>query len=181
MNRPTVAAERVIIGLLGRSVVPHLARLMSDGFTSLMPSASWFGRMYLLAAIRWSGTLGNVELPSRMTAATSRHAGVLWLLAFSGAGWSWPWRAYRVEDLSYGYPGHAVGQHVDLQSLPGEVLACSEQWRRQLSNCSDDPRLLPPLAGAVRVDGEADFELECREGGNELRVCCRRAADALPV
>jgi iron complex transport system ATP-binding protein len=60
-----------------------------------------------------------------------------------------------VEDLSYGYPGRAVGQHINFTLAAGEILCVlgrngegkSTLFRTILG-------LLPPRAGTVRVDGE---------------------------
>ena len=60
-----------------------------------------------------------------------------------------------VEDLSYGYPGHAVGHHVDFTVAAGEVLCVlGRNGEGKSTLFKTILGLLPPLAGAVRVDGE---------------------------
>jgi iron complex transport system ATP-binding protein len=60
-----------------------------------------------------------------------------------------------VEDLSYGFPGHAVGQHVDFTVAAGEVLCVlGRNGEGKSTLFKTILGLLPPLAGRVRVDGE---------------------------
>jgi iron complex transport system ATP-binding protein len=60
-----------------------------------------------------------------------------------------------VEDLSYGYLGHAVGQHVNFAVAAGEVLCVlGRNGEGKSTLFKTILGLLPPLAGAVRVDGE---------------------------
>jgi iron complex transport system ATP-binding protein len=60
-----------------------------------------------------------------------------------------------VEDLSYGYPGHAVGRHVDFTVAAGEVLwVLGRNGEGKSTLFKTILGLLRPLAGAVRVDGE---------------------------
>ncbi len=60
-----------------------------------------------------------------------------------------------VEDLSCGYPGHAVGHHVSFTVGAGEVLCVlGRNGEGKSTLFKTILGLLPPLAGAVRVDGE---------------------------
>jgi iron complex transport system ATP-binding protein len=60
-----------------------------------------------------------------------------------------------VEDLSYGYPGHAVGHHVSFAVAAGEVLCVlGRNGEGKSTLFKTILGLLPPLGGAVRVDGE---------------------------
>ncbi|MGA7866705.1 MAG: ABC transporter ATP-binding protein [Stellaceae bacterium] len=59
-----------------------------------------------------------------------------------------------VEDLSYGYPGHVVGRHVTFHIGAGEVLCVLGRNGEGKSTLFKTVLgLLPPRAGAVRVDG----------------------------
>ena len=60
-----------------------------------------------------------------------------------------------VEDLSYGYRGHIVGHHVNFAVGAGEVLCVLGRNGEGKSTLFKTVLgLLPPLAGAVRVDGQ---------------------------
>jgi len=60
-----------------------------------------------------------------------------------------------VEDLSYGYPGRAVGQHLGFTVAAGEVLCVlGRNGEGKSTLFKTILGLLPPRAGAVRVDGE---------------------------
>ena len=60
-----------------------------------------------------------------------------------------------VEDLSYGYRGHAVGRHISFSVDAGEVLCVLGRNGEGKSTLFKTVLgLLPPRAGAVRVDGE---------------------------
>jgi iron complex transport system ATP-binding protein len=59
-----------------------------------------------------------------------------------------------VEDLSYGYPGHVVGRHVSFDIGAGEVLCVlGRNGEGKSTLFKTILGLLPPRAGAVRVDG----------------------------
>jgi len=65
-----------------------------------------------------------------------------------------------VEDLSYGYPGHSVGQHVSFTVAAGEVLCVlGRNGEGKSTLFKTILGLLPPLAGAVRVDGEPNPDM----------------------
>lgn len=60
-----------------------------------------------------------------------------------------------VEDLSYGYPGHVVGHHISFNVGAGEVLCVlGRNGEGKSTLFKTILGLLPPSAGAVRVDGE---------------------------
>jgi len=60
-----------------------------------------------------------------------------------------------VEDLGYGYRGHIVGHHVSFAVDAGEVLCVLGRNGEGKSTLFKTVLgLLPPLAGAVRVDGQ---------------------------
>jgi iron complex transport system ATP-binding protein len=60
-----------------------------------------------------------------------------------------------VEELSYGYPAHVVGRHVSFTVGAGEVLCVLGRNGEGKSTLFKTVLgLLPPHAGAVRVDGE---------------------------
>jgi iron complex transport system ATP-binding protein len=60
-----------------------------------------------------------------------------------------------VEDLSYGYPGHAVGRHLSFTVAAGEVLCVlGRNGEGKSTLFKTILGLLPPRAGAVQVDGE---------------------------
>jgi len=60
-----------------------------------------------------------------------------------------------VEDLSYGYPGRDVGQHLSFTVAAGEILCVLGRNGEGKSTLFKTVLgLLPPRAGAVRVDGE---------------------------
>jgi ABC-type cobalamin/Fe3+-siderophores transport system ATPase subunit len=87
-----------------------------------------------------------------------------------------------VEDLSYGYPGHAVGHHVDFTVAAGEVLCVlGRNGEGKSTLFKTILGLLPPLAGAVRVEWRAHFELEFTPTGIDLRVCAAERRQRLPV
>ena len=66
---------------------------------------------------------------------------------------SWPRLA--VEDLSYGYAGHVVGRNVKFDVSAGEVLCVlGRNGEGKSTLFKTILGLLPPRAGAVRVDGE---------------------------
>jgi iron complex transport system ATP-binding protein len=59
-----------------------------------------------------------------------------------------------VDELSYGYPGHVVGRHVSFDIAAGEVLCVLGRNSEGKSTLFKTILgLLPPHAGAVRVDG----------------------------
>jgi iron complex transport system ATP-binding protein len=61
-----------------------------------------------------------------------------------------------VENLSYGYPGRVVGQHITFTLAAGEVLCVlGRNGEGKSTLFKTILGLLPPRAGAVRVDGEA--------------------------
>ena len=60
-----------------------------------------------------------------------------------------------VEDLSYGYPGRAVGHHIGFTIAAGEVLCVlGRNGEGKSTLFKTILGLLPPWAGALRVDGE---------------------------
>lgn len=60
-----------------------------------------------------------------------------------------------VEDIAFGYPGKCVGQGASFGLEPGEVLCLlGPNGSGKTTLFKTILRLLPPLAGAVRVDGE---------------------------
>ena len=60
-----------------------------------------------------------------------------------------------VEDLSYGYPGRDVGQHIHFTVDAGEVLCVlGRNGEGKSTLFKTILGLLPPRAGAVRVDGQ---------------------------
>ena len=60
-----------------------------------------------------------------------------------------------LEDLSYGYPGRAVGRHIGFTIGAGEVLCVlGRNGEGKSTLFKTILGLLPPRAGAVRVDGE---------------------------
>lgn len=60
-----------------------------------------------------------------------------------------------IEDLSYGYPGHVVGRHISFSVGTGEVLCVlGRNGEGKSTLFKTILGLLPPRAGAVRVDGE---------------------------
>ena len=60
-----------------------------------------------------------------------------------------------LEDLSYGYPGRAVGRHIGFTVGAGEVLCVlGRNGEGKSTLFKTILGLLPPRAGAVRVDGE---------------------------
>jgi len=66
---------------------------------------------------------------------------------------SWPRLA--VEDLSYGYAGHVVGRNIKFDVGVGEVLCVlGRNGEGKSTLFKTILGLLPPRAGAVRVDGE---------------------------
>jgi iron complex transport system ATP-binding protein len=61
-----------------------------------------------------------------------------------------------VEDLSYGYPGRVVGQRLNFTMAAGEILCVlGRNGEGKSTLFKTILGLLPPRAGAVRVDGEA--------------------------
>ena len=60
-----------------------------------------------------------------------------------------------VEDLGYGYPGRAVGHHIGFTIAAGEVLCVlGRNGEGKSTLFKTILGLLPPWAGALRVDGE---------------------------
>jgi iron complex transport system ATP-binding protein len=60
-----------------------------------------------------------------------------------------------IEELSYGYPGHIVGCHISFSVAAGEVLCVlGRNGEGKSTLFKTILGLLPPRAGAVRVDGE---------------------------
>src|SRR5262245_29299712 len=63
-------------------------------------------------------------------------------------------RRLAIEDLSYGYPGHVVGRHISFSIGAGEVLCVlGRNGEGKSTLFKTILGLLPPRAGAVRVDG----------------------------
>jgi iron complex transport system ATP-binding protein len=61
-----------------------------------------------------------------------------------------------IEDLSYGYPGRVVGQRLNFTMAAGEILCVlGRNGEGKSTLFKTILGLLPPRAGAVRVDGEA--------------------------
>jgi iron complex transport system ATP-binding protein len=68
-----------------------------------------------------------------------------------------------VEDLSYGYPRHVVGRRVSFDIRAGEVLCVlGRNGEGKSTLFKTILGLLPPLAGAVRVDGSLTGEWSAR-------------------
>ena len=64
-------------------------------------------------------------------------------------------RRLEVENLSYGYPGRAVGHHIGFTVAAGEVLCVlGRNGEGKSTLFKTILGLLPPRSGAVRVDGE---------------------------
>jgi iron complex transport system ATP-binding protein len=60
-----------------------------------------------------------------------------------------------IEDLSYGYPGHVVGHNISFTVGAGEVLCVlGRNGEGKSTLFKTILGLLPPLTGALRVDGE---------------------------
>jgi len=68
-----------------------------------------------------------------------------------------------IEGLSYGYPTHVVGHHISFTVGTGEVLCLlGRNGEGKSTLFKTILGLLPPLAGAVRVDGEDTAEWNAR-------------------
>jgi len=86
-----------------------------------------------------------------------------------------------VEDLSYGYPGHAVGQHVNFAVAPGEVLCVlGRNGEGKSTLFKTILGLLPPLAGTVRVDGEPTSSWNSRRRALTFGYVPQSGAGAFP-
>ncbi len=69
-----------------------------------------------------------------------------------------------IEDLSYGYPRHVVGRHVSFAIGAGEVLCVlGRNGEGKSTLFKTILGLLPPHAGAVRVDGGLISEWSARQ------------------
>ena len=69
-----------------------------------------------------------------------------------------------VDELSYGYPGHVVGRHVSFDIAAGEVLCVlGRNGEGKSTLFKTILGLLPPHAGAVRVDGWPTADWSARQ------------------
>ena len=86
-----------------------------------------------------------------------------------------------VEDLSYGYPRHTVGRHISFAVDPGEVLCVlGRNGEGKSTLFKTILGLLPPLAGAVRVDGEPISRWRARRRGLTFGYVPQSGAGGFP-
>jgi iron complex transport system ATP-binding protein len=86
-----------------------------------------------------------------------------------------------VEDLSYGYPGRIVGRQISFNVGAGEVLCVlGRNGEGKSTLFKTILGLLPPLAGAVRVDGEPTADWSPRRRALTLGYVPQSGGGAFP-
>jgi iron complex transport system ATP-binding protein len=86
-----------------------------------------------------------------------------------------------VEDLSYGYPGHVVGRDISFSVGAGEVLCVlGRNGEGKSTLFKTILGLLPPRAGAVRVDGELTAAWSARRRALTLGYVPQSGGGAFP-
>ena len=86
-----------------------------------------------------------------------------------------------VEDLSYGYPGHIVGRQISFDIGAGEVLCVlGRNGEGKSTLFKTILGLLPPRAGAVRVDGGLTENWSARQRAGHQGKLALAAADPHP-